>query len=550
MTIRPHRTYRARKLINKAIKRQRGLTLQRRASSEPASAAAADAAAGGTASAATTSASPRYEMNAVLEDAIKPANMDTHEGHKVPTNFQSSSDGLQGDSRDEDAEQDELMNEDDGGVWHRTLPTKKNKVTKTERVSRTRFSLQLRPLVKMKIRDIPRRAIANAIGSNSPNAELAEMAAIKYDDAANSANITLYDAEHAARLARTDHLTYRYNGRLETIEVRVDRMDLNRNTIRGVIRVDPAESNDTIFNWLRCEQAEILRVQKIGKSDRAIITFDSAVLPRVVKYYMELVRVAEYKPKRVVCFNCHTLGHMAKFCPSPSVCADCGRPHATEEECGNTPFCAACKEPGHLAVSPVCPSRLAKSDEQTQDSAKRETSQTKRDTSKLKAGVSWADAVNTQQKDAPSNPSTPTTSAIIQENNKLKQELQELRAELQQLRSELNQVRKPQQRRQSPSPGPPLARRSRSRVKKNILPQQQSDNTQKWVTKHMLAQRDAQLKFEASKELQKAFKGIHELQGHIHTLKADINQLADQLRSFIETVTPEETKRKKKHSQH
>lgn len=223
--------------------------------------------------------------------------------------------------------------------------------------------------------------------------------------------------------------------------------------------------------------------------DRAIITFNCAVLPRVVKYYMELVRVAEYKPKRIVCFNCHTLGHMAKFCPASSVCRDCGRPHATEEECDNNPFCAACKEPGHLAVSPVCPSRMGKSADQDQDRTKKETSKTSNNTSKLKDGISWADGVNTQQKDAPFPPSTRTTNSIMKENNSLKQELQELRAELQQLRSELSQARTQQQRRQSTSPGTPPARRSRSRVKKKtILPQQHSNNAQKWVTKDMLAQ--------------------------------------------------------------
>lgn len=148
-------------------------------------------------------------------------------------------------------------------------------------------------------------------------------------------------------------------------------MNINRNTVCGVIRVDAAKGNNTIFNWLCCKQAEILCVQKIGKSDRAIITFDSAVLHRVVKYYVELVRVAEYKTKQIVCFNCHTLGHMAKFCPFSSVCLDCGRPHAREEECSDTPFCPACKEPGHFAVSLVCPSHLAKSADQTQDFAKK-----------------------------------------------------------------------------------------------------------------------------------------------------------------------------------
>lgn len=214
MIIWPHRTFRARKTINAAIKRQLSLTNRRRASSEPAS--AASAAADATASVAKASAPPLRDMNA---DKFQQTSMDSHEAHEVPPNAHSCPAGRYDASQDEVAERGQLMNEDDDGEWHRIL------VTKTERVSRTRFSLQLRPLVKMKVRDIPRQAIANAIGSSSPSAELAEMAAIRYDDAANSAHITLYDAEHAARLSQTDHLTCRYNGRLETIEVTDDRMD-------------------------------------------------------------------------------------------------------------------------------------------------------------------------------------------------------------------------------------------------------------------------------------------------------------------------------------
>lgn len=65
----------------------------------------------------------------------------------------------------------------------------------------------------------------------------------------------------------------------------------------------------------------------------------------------------------------------------------------------------------------------------------------------------------------------------------------------------------------------------------------------------MLAQRDAKLQFEASKELKRAFKGIQELHGHIHSLKTDLHQLADQLRSYIGTANSDEVKLQNKSSQ-
>lgn len=51
------------------------------------------------------------------------------------------------------------------------------------------------------------------------SAELAEMAAVTFDGATNSGNILLYDENHAAKLTEIDDLTFRQNGKLETLEV-------------------------------------------------------------------------------------------------------------------------------------------------------------------------------------------------------------------------------------------------------------------------------------------------------------------------------------------
>ncbi|KAH9366174.1 hypothetical protein HPB48_004128 [Haemaphysalis longicornis] len=194
-------------------------------------------------------------------------------------------------------EYDDPTQDDSNDGRQLVVLSKKKRPTRNERVSRSRnINLQLRPLAKIRIREIPRREIATAVGYTAPSAELAETAAVTLDDAANSAHIALYDENHAAKLLQIDHLTFRQNGKVETIEVVIEPMQSHKNTIRGVIQVDPADSNETILNWVRGEQADIIRVQKIGKSNRPILTFDSTTLPRVVKYYMEACKGGELPP--------------------------------------------------------------------------------------------------------------------------------------------------------------------------------------------------------------------------------------------------------------
>lgn len=266
--------------------------------------------------------------------------------------------------------------------------------------------------------------------------------------------------------------------------------------------------------------------------------------------------MTEYRPKRIVCFNCHSLGHMAKFCPSPSVCTDCGRPHAEGEECDSTIFCVACQKTGHLAVSKVCPSRLPKKDDKDSQNEDIKANGRRPASRQPTSGVSWASAVGghgkeaTQNKSAPSIQSLPDNHPVMIENTQLKKELQELRTELQLLRRELSFIRKSNDRKQSVSPARQQEshRRSRSRTtKKNKASQPRSSEAPpQLITEKMLEQRDAQIKFENSKEWQKAFNGINELQGQFNCLKNDLQQVVGQMREFLQMAGPEDAKRKKK----
>lgn len=123
-----------------------------------------------------------------------------------------------------------------------------------------------------------------------------------------------------------------------------------------------------------------------------------------------------------------------------------------------------------------------------------------------------------------------------------KKELQELRTELHLLRRELNFIRKSNDTKRSVSPASQQEshRRSRSRTKKNKAPQSQSSGAcSQPITEQMLVQRDAKIKFENSKEWQKAFNGISELQGQFNCLRNDLQQVAEQMRQLLQMVDPE-----------
>lgn len=446
-----------------------------------------------------------------------------------------------GDAEGDDGQMQDLdvpLTDNDEEDGRQRIPLSKNRPTKTDRVSRQRYTLQLKPLAKLRIRDIPRHAIASIIGRAAPNAELAEMASVTFDDAANSARIAVYDTVHAMRLAQVDHLILRQNDKLERIEIVIEQAPFNKNTIRGVIQVDPADSNEAILSWVQCEQADILKVRKIGKTDRAILTFDSTTLPKTVKYYMELVRVAEYRPKRLVCFNCHSLRHMAKFCPSPSVCKDCGRPHPETAEWDSAEYCVICKETGHLSVSKVCPTRLPKKEERgnrSVSSKKPPPENTLIDGDRsTPPGVTWASTVSGNPSRSPPPISLlPSNHPLVVESAQLRRSLAETRAAMTTLQKEVAALLATAASSQSPSSGPSSsvpARRSRSRTSRR----KPSTNAiqalaTSFIAEQMLTQRDAHLKFEANKEWQKASRKIVSLQDQVTSIR-------DELRQFMEKV--------------
>lgn len=91
--------------------------------------------------------------------------------------------------------------------WHRNKSTGTTPPTKTDQVSRPRSLLVLRPISKTSIREIPKSAFADLIGSTTPQAFHSEIASHKYDAAGNCLHITVYDDQHAARILATTQIT-------------------------------------------------------------------------------------------------------------------------------------------------------------------------------------------------------------------------------------------------------------------------------------------------------------------------------------------------------
>ncbi|KAH9377675.1 hypothetical protein HPB48_007747 [Haemaphysalis longicornis] len=109
------------------------------------------------------------------------------------------------------------------------------------------------------------------------------------------------------------------------------RLSHNSSTSQGVIRISPNETNDQLVSCLHNELVEILDTKRLGLSNKALITFNSAKTPRTVRYHYEILPVAPYKPKTLVCFKCHKEGHMVHHCPNKEVCQECCIVHAFKD---------------------------------------------------------------------------------------------------------------------------------------------------------------------------------------------------------------------------
>lgn len=138
-------------------------------------------------------------------------------------------------------------------------------------------------------------------------------------------------------------------------------MAISSNEVRGVIYLhgnDVNETPESLMEGLDCHTHNIIAARPIGKTGKTIlVTFEGKVIPKKVRFLCEVLSVAEYRPRPLVCFTCHKLGHKSDVCPSTTKkCDKCGHTHGDIDDCELEPKCNNCGGP-HIATSNDCPKR-------------------------------------------------------------------------------------------------------------------------------------------------------------------------------------------------
>lgn len=252
----------------------------------------------------------------------------------------------------------ESDNDDDQENWttkrsrrSRRAPPKRSAAA-TERLTKERYFVLLRPRGQKSMKDIPRKVLSDVLDQLSSQADLNAYVSTKLDVRSNAITVTLYDKIHAERVSQLTHI--QLNGSPFEIEAQLLHP---RGTSRGVIQVDPSDTDVELKQHLTCETATILDVKRMGRSHFALVTFDTTHAPKIVRNYKELCKVAPYIPRTLVCYRCHRVGHLQRHCPNEGVCKTCGRTHAEGACVPSATFCTLCKEVGHLATDLKCPER-------------------------------------------------------------------------------------------------------------------------------------------------------------------------------------------------
>lgn len=244
----------------------------------------------------------------------------------------------------------------DGGAWttvvHRRSKPPRHTAEACTRMSKEKFVVLLRPKNNASISAMSRRGLAAVIAKVAPHASLNVLTSTRVDLRRNSATVTLYNQTHAKNLCGMSSMTI--DGR--TIEFDAQLLT-SHGCSRGVIRVDPNDTDEDLRNNTTCESANILHIKRLGRTDYALVTFDTSHPPKIVRNYFELCPVKPYVPRTLVCYRCHKDGHLQKHCPNAAVCATCGRGHKNEACLNATPYCNLCHTEGHTARDPVCPTK-------------------------------------------------------------------------------------------------------------------------------------------------------------------------------------------------
>ncbi|KAG0445310.1 hypothetical protein HPB47_016919 [Ixodes persulcatus] len=165
----------------------------------------------------------------------------------------------------------------------RGRPATQRKVD-TERTQLQRTVVVIRMKEQRPVTAISKATLHELLRATVPVPKMAEYATTQSNLRTNTIAVTTYNEQHADNLCKVSAISVPGLG-----QVPVDARKMHGSgTSKGVIALDLTADNDDLTGVLRCEQATILEAKRMGSSDRALITFDTPLLPKYVKYYSEL----------------------------------------------------------------------------------------------------------------------------------------------------------------------------------------------------------------------------------------------------------------------
>ncbi|KAG0443418.1 hypothetical protein HPB47_014944 [Ixodes persulcatus] len=200
----------------------------------------------------------------------------------------------------------------------------------------------LKPICKENVKNFTAREIRRAVAE----AGITESYKIQIQPRANTIALTTRDEKITEKL-------------LQVTEVKKDKdsyalkpyKTMGHNQVRGVIYLhgdNSAETPETLVPDLVCRTAKIIFARLMGKTSNAVvITFEGTRLPKNVMFSREIFTVRPYRPRPIVCYNCHGIGHKSDVCPiKESRCGHCGYTYEEDmEQCNREPKCRNCE--GH-----------------------------------------------------------------------------------------------------------------------------------------------------------------------------------------------------------
>lgn len=221
--------------------------------------------------------------------------------------------------------------------------------------SKTTRAIVLKPVCKEAVNGFRARDIRQA--AETAGIESQENFKIQYQTKTNTITLTTQEEGTAEKLLRLKAIEK--NGKQYTV---CPYRAMEKNQIRGVIYPpgdNSEETPETLLADMKCDKARIIAARLMGKGTSSVlVTFEGNKLPKKVVFCQAILSVKEYRPRPIVCFSCHELGHKADVCPRKERrCGQCGNVHDEGmDECDREPKCRNCDGP-HPATSNDCPRR-------------------------------------------------------------------------------------------------------------------------------------------------------------------------------------------------